>query len=163
MDGGKADLLDWYASKGAPLYGFIAEQEWCPGQVVGLPGREAGQWPILIDGQSEPRNLCWSLLRPRGGNFNKATTALTSSCGAVKHAALSVRTSFAIRPPPNTARRQWLREKVERDAQRNWDVFYRDHTVNFFKDRHWRMIARFPTDFGDDQCQWCPRGCFGYR
>ncbi|XP_061674986.1 tRNA N(3)-methylcytidine methyltransferase METTL6 isoform X2 [Syngnathoides biaculeatus] len=27
--------------------------------------------------------------------------------------------------------------KLERDAQRNWDLFYKRNTTNFFKDRHW--------------------------
>lgn len=27
--------------------------------------------------------------------------------------------------------------KLEKDAQRNWDLFYKRNTTNFFKDRHW--------------------------
>ncbi|KAM9851971.1 tRNA N(3)-cytidine methyltransferase METTL6 [Aulostomus maculatus] len=27
--------------------------------------------------------------------------------------------------------------KLEREAQRNWDLFYKRNTTNFFKDRHW--------------------------
>ncbi|KAL4657423.1 methyltransferase-like protein 6 isoform X2 [Arapaima gigas] len=27
--------------------------------------------------------------------------------------------------------------KLEKEAQKNWDLFYKRNTVNFFKDRHW--------------------------
>jgi hypothetical protein len=27
--------------------------------------------------------------------------------------------------------------KLEREAQRNWDLFYKRNTTKFFKDRHW--------------------------
>lgn len=28
-------------------------------------------------------------------------------------------------------------KKLETDAQKNWDLFYKRNTTNFFKDRHW--------------------------
>ncbi|XP_048413757.1 tRNA N(3)-methylcytidine methyltransferase METTL6 isoform X3 [Stegostoma tigrinum] len=28
-------------------------------------------------------------------------------------------------------------QKLERDAQKNWDLFYKRNSTNFFKDRHW--------------------------
>lgn len=28
-------------------------------------------------------------------------------------------------------------QKLESDAQKNWDLFYKRNTTNFFKDRHW--------------------------
>lgn len=28
-------------------------------------------------------------------------------------------------------------QKLEIDAQKNWDLFYKRNTTNFFKDRHW--------------------------
>ncbi|MBN3305517.1 METL6 protein, partial [Amia calva] len=28
-------------------------------------------------------------------------------------------------------------QKLEKDAQRNWDLFYKRNSTNFFKDRHW--------------------------
>ncbi|XP_007887860.1 tRNA N(3)-methylcytidine methyltransferase METTL6 [Callorhinchus milii] len=28
-------------------------------------------------------------------------------------------------------------EKLEREAQKNWDLFYKRNSTNFFKDRHW--------------------------
>lgn len=27
--------------------------------------------------------------------------------------------------------------KLERDAQKNWDLFYKRNSTHFFKDRHW--------------------------
>jgi hypothetical protein len=39
--------------------------------------------------------------------------------------------------------RPYLQEKLEKDAQRNWDVFYMRNTTNFFKDRHW-IHREFP-------------------
>ena len=29
------------------------------------------------------------------------------------------------------------KNKLEKDAQRNWDLFYKRNSTNFFKDRHW--------------------------
>uniref|UniRef100_A0A2K6F351 Methyltransferase 6, tRNA N3-cytidine n=1 Tax=Propithecus coquereli TaxID=379532 RepID=A0A2K6F351_PROCO len=28
-------------------------------------------------------------------------------------------------------------QKLEKEAQKNWDLFYRRNSINFFKDRHW--------------------------
>lgn len=28
-------------------------------------------------------------------------------------------------------------EKLEKEAKKNWDVFYKRNTTKFFKDRHW--------------------------
>ena len=28
-------------------------------------------------------------------------------------------------------------DKLEREAQRNWDLFYKRNSTKFFKDRHW--------------------------
>lgn len=36
-------------------------------------------------------------------------------------------------------------KKVEKDARRNWDVFYKKNETRFFKDRHW-----LDQEFGDD-------------
>ena len=33
--------------------------------------------------------------------------------------------------------RQYLVDKLEAEAQRHWDVFYKTNTTRFFKDRHW--------------------------
>ncbi|KAG8238708.1 hypothetical protein J437_LFUL015266 [Ladona fulva] len=30
-------------------------------------------------------------------------------------------------------------EKLEREAKRNWDLFYKRNSINFFKDRHWTV------------------------
>jgi len=38
---------------------------------------------------------------------------------------------------------QFWAEKYEKDAQRNWDIFYKKNQANFFKDRHY-LIREFP-------------------
>ena len=35
------------------------------------------------------------------------------------------------------------REKLEADARKNWDLFYKRNATNFFKDRHW-VTREFP-------------------
>ena len=32
---------------------------------------------------------------------------------------------------------EFKKNKLEKDAQRNWDLFYKRNSTNFFKDRHW--------------------------
>ncbi|KAJ3196993.1 Methyltransferase-like protein 6 [Irineochytrium annulatum] len=32
---------------------------------------------------------------------------------------------------------EWAASKLKQDARRNWDLFYKRNTTNFFKDRHW--------------------------
>ncbi len=33
--------------------------------------------------------------------------------------------------------------KLEKEAKKNWDLFYKRNTTNFFKDRHW-ITREFP-------------------
>ena len=35
------------------------------------------------------------------------------------------------------------REKLEREARKNWDLFYKRNSTHFFKDRHW-VTREFP-------------------
>lgn len=35
------------------------------------------------------------------------------------------------------------KEKLEKDAKKNWDLFYKRNSTNFFKDRHW-ITREFP-------------------
>ena len=46
-----------------------------------------------------------------------------------------VRSEACIRP--------YLVQKLEQEAKRNWDIFYKHNTTNFFKDRHW-LTREFP-------------------
>ena len=39
--------------------------------------------------------------------------------------------------------RPFLQQKLEKEAQRNWDLFYKRNVTHFFKDRHWIANA-FP-------------------
>ena len=32
---------------------------------------------------------------------------------------------------------EFKRTKLEKEAQKNWDLFYKRNTTKFFKDRHW--------------------------
>lgn len=53
------------------------------------------------------------------------------------------------------------REKLEREAQRNWDLFYKRNSTNFFKDRHWtqREFAELRTIEPDKQTTLFEVGC----
>ena len=39
---------------------------------------------------------------------------------------------------------EFKRNKFEKEAQKNWDIFYKRNTTKFFKDRHWTR-----REFGD--------------
>ena len=46
---------------------------------------------------------------------------------------------------------EFKRNKLEKDAQKNWDLFYKRNTTKFFKDRHW--TSREFTDLcGENVC-----------
>ena len=32
---------------------------------------------------------------------------------------------------------EFKQKKLEKEAQKNWDLFYKRNATNFFKDRHW--------------------------
>ena len=32
---------------------------------------------------------------------------------------------------------EFKQQKLEKEAQKNWDLFYKRNTTKFFKDRHW--------------------------
>ncbi|KAG7266899.1 hypothetical protein CRUP_018255 [Coryphaenoides rupestris] len=40
-------------------------------------------------------------------------------------------------PAERTVVSDFKQMKLEQDAQKNWDLFYKRNTTNFFKDRHW--------------------------
>lgn len=37
----------------------------------------------------------------------------------------------------NEPMNDFFKNKYKNEAARNWDIFYKRNTVNFFKDRHW--------------------------
>ena len=37
----------------------------------------------------------------------------------------------------------YKKNKLESEARKNWDLFYKRNSTNFFKDRHW-LIREFP-------------------
>ena len=41
---------------------------------------------------------------------------------------------------------EFQRNKLETEAKRNWDLFYKRNQSNFFKDRHW-ITREFPELF----------------
>jgi methyltransferase-like protein 6 len=146
-----------------------AGRGWCAAVVVGMPAEAMGSWLVArchgiatdMEGQGGSLGalrhaavwLDWRQLRPRrqsepltGGP--QAARSPTSVCGESRStgsrlAAGGSGYGGSMRAPPNEAKRKWLRAKLESECARNWDVFYRDHTVNFFKDRHW-LDREFP-------------------
>lgn len=44
--------------------------------------------------------------------------------------------------------------KLENEAQKNWDLFYKRNSTNFFKDRHW-TIREFEDLAGIDTAEVC--------
>ena len=42
------------------------------------------------------------------------------------------------------------RNKLEAEAKRNWDLFYKRNQTNFFKDRHW-ITREFPELLQDTE------------
>ena len=38
---------------------------------------------------------------------------------------------------------EFKREKLEKEARKNWDLFYKRNSNHFFKDRHW-LTREFP-------------------
>ena len=38
---------------------------------------------------------------------------------------------------------EFKQNKLEAEAQKNWDLFYKRNSTNFFKDRHW-ISREFP-------------------
>ena len=49
--------------------------------------------------------------------------------------------------PPTPTQSQFWVEKYEKEACRNWDIFYKNNTDQFFKDRHY-FAKEFPDVFG---------------
>jgi len=41
---------------------------------------------------------------------------------------------------------EFFRKKYEREARKSWDIFYKTHGTNFFKDRHW-LSPEWPAVF----------------
>jgi len=46
---------------------------------------------------------------------------------------------------------QFKQHKLEKDAQRNWDLFYKRNSTNFFRDRHW--TTREFEELCGDRCK----------
>ena len=48
-----------------------------------------------------------------------------------------------------------IQRRLEIDAQRNWDIFYRNNTTNFYKDRHYltREFNELTEALKSDECQ----------
>jgi methyltransferase-like protein 6 len=49
----------------------------------------------------------------------------------------NVESRLSIQNDINKQPTQFFKEKYEKEAGKNWDIFYKRNTTNFFKDRHW--------------------------
>lgn len=54
---------------------------------------------------------------------------------------------------------QFLQEKLEKDAKKNWDLFYKRNGDRFFKDRHWTLREFQELDPGDRDLTILEVGC----
>lgn len=54
-------------------------------------------------------------------------------------------------------------QKLEKEAQKNWDLFYKRNSTNFFKDRHWTTREfeelRSCREFEDQKLTMLEAGC----
>lgn len=54
-------------------------------------------------------------------------------------------------------------QKLEKEAQKNWDLFYKRNSTNFFKDRHWTTREfeelRACREFEDQKLTMLEAGC----
>ncbi|KAH9503293.1 Methyltransferase-like protein 6 [Bulinus truncatus] len=51
----------------------------------------------------------------------------------------------------NTCLSEFKKKKLESEAQKNWDLFYKRNTTKFFKDRHWTK-REFEELFANSTC-----------
>ncbi len=53
------------------------------------------------------------------------------------------------------------RNKLEQEAKKNWDLFYKRNATNFFKDRHWitREFPELVQQSCDQSCDGSSRKC----
>ena len=53
---------------------------------------------------------------------------------------------------------EFKREKLEKDALKNWDLFYKRNGTRFFKDRHWtcREFKELTEDCVSKVNKFCP-------
>ena len=54
---------------------------------------------------------------------------------------------------------RFLQEKLEKDAKKNWDLFYKRNGDRFFKDRHWTLREFQELDSGDHDLTILEVGC----
>uniref|UniRef100_A0A0B7B4E4 tRNA N(3)-methylcytidine methyltransferase n=1 Tax=Arion vulgaris TaxID=1028688 RepID=A0A0B7B4E4_9EUPU len=56
---------------------------------------------------------------------------------------------------------EFKQNKLEIEAQKNWEMFYKRNQTNFFKDRHWtrREFDEFSNNYGENGCTVLEVGC----
>lgn len=63
------------------------------------------------------------------------------SCSGHKARSLTVEEQTKLEQEQSVS--SFKQVKLEHEARKNWDLFYKRNTTNFFKDRHW-LTREFP-------------------
>lgn len=62
---------------------------------------------------------------------------------AAGHCARQLTESESLKLQQEECISEFKREKLEKEARKNWDLFYKRNSNHFFKDRHW-LSREFP-------------------
>lgn len=80
--------------------------------------------------------VCIAIMQPITATGSAGSTVSSGSTSSVALTSASQASLPSTHQQPRTAS-TFLTSKAEREAARNWDIFYKKNETRFFKDRHW--------------------------